>query len=210
MITFGSGTCAWRNAICILPCSESNANSRLSCAVDVCFHNWAQVLLVRVSFLFLIRSYFSKLLSFGPSLPGWVVGGVSVDFFGNTEIMICWRLALRGGLSTLVIVVDGTSFSPVGSRAELVLDLLVCNQNSSDDTLVTGSNKSCLGLFSFGTCGVVVYDTVAEESCCSASTKVFGSHTIWFVNFLTPGLDSWTYMIFLFFTLISEIIPHGL
>jgi hypothetical protein len=67
------------------------------------------------------------MLSFGPSLPRWVAGGVSVDFFSNAEVMICWRLALRGGLSTLVTVVDGTSFSPIGSGDELVLDLLVCS-----------------------------------------------------------------------------------
>ena len=149
------------------------------------------------------------MLSFAPTLPGWVVGGVSVDFFSNTEVMICWRLSLRGGLSTLVTVVDGTSFSPVRSGDELVLDLLVCNWNSSNDTSVTGGDKYCLGLFSFGTCGVVVCDTVAKGSCCYASTKVFGSHTVWFPNFSTSGLDLWTYEIFLFFTLISEIIPHG-
>jgi hypothetical protein len=149
------------------------------------------------------------MLSFGPILPGWVVDGVSVDFFSNIEVMICWRLALRGGLSTLVTVVDGTSFSPVGSGAELVLGLLVCSWNSSDDTSVTGDDKSCLGLFSFGTCGVVVCDIVVGGSYCSSSTKVFGSHSVWFANFSTSGLDSWTYGIFLFFTLISEIIPHG-
>ena len=148
------------------------------------------------------------MLSFGPTLPGWVVDEEFVDFFGNAEVMICWRLALRGGLSTLVTVVDGTSLSLVGSGDEMVLDLLVCNWNSSDDTSVTGGDKPCLGLFSFGTYGVVVCDTVVEGSCCSASTKVFGSHTVWFVNFSTSGLDSWTYGIFLFFTLISEMIPH--
>jgi len=87
--------------------------------------------------------------SFGPSFPSWVVGGVYIDFFGNAKVMICWRLALRGSLSTLVTVVDGTSFSPVGLGAELVLDLLVCSWNSSDDTSVTGGDKSCLGLFNF-------------------------------------------------------------
>ena len=76
----------------------SNADSSLCCAVDVYFQNWAQVLLVRVWFIFLISSYFSKMLSFGPPLPGWVVDGKSEDFFDNTEVMICWRLALRGGL----------------------------------------------------------------------------------------------------------------
>ena len=74
------------------------------------------------------------MLRFGPTLPGWVADGESIDFFSNAEVMICWRLALRGGLSTLVTVVDETSFSPVGSGAKMVLDLLVCNWNSSDDT----------------------------------------------------------------------------
>jgi hypothetical protein len=118
------------------------------------------------------------MLNFGPTLPGWVVDGVSVDFFSNAEVMICWRLTLRDGLSTLVTIVDRTSFSPVGSGAEMVLDLFVCNWNSSDDTSVTGGDKSCLGLFSFGTCGVVVCDTVARGSYCSDLTKVFCSHTI--------------------------------
>jgi hypothetical protein len=168
-----------------------------------------QVLLVRVWFLFLINSYFSKILNFGPTLPGWVVDGEYVDFFGNAEVMTFWRLVLRGGLSTLVTVVDEASFSPVGLGTAIVLGLLVCSWNSSDDTSVTGEDKSFLGLFSFGTCGMVICDTVAEGSYCSTSTNVLGSHTVWFANFSTLGLDSWTYGMFLFFTLISEMIPHG-
>ena len=84
-------------------------------------------MLVRVWFLFLISSYFSKMLSFGPTLPGWVVDGEYVDFFGNAKVMTHRRLASMGGLSTLVIVVDGASFSPVGPGTEMVLGLLVCN-----------------------------------------------------------------------------------
>jgi hypothetical protein len=114
VITFGSGTCAWRNSICILPFSVSNADSSLCCTVDVCFQNWAQVPLVRVWFLFLISSYFSKILNFSPTLPGWVVNGESVDFSNTAEVMTLWRLELKGGLSTLVTVVDRASFSPVG------------------------------------------------------------------------------------------------
>jgi hypothetical protein len=91
----------------------------------------------------------------------------------------------------------------------MVLGLLVCSWNSSDDTSVTGRDKSCLGLFSFGTCGMVVCDTVAGGSCYSTSTNVLGSHTAWFANLSTSGLDSWAYGMFLFFTLISEIIPQG-
>jgi hypothetical protein len=85
-------------------------------SVDVCFQNWAEVLLVRVWFLFLINSYFSKILSFGPALSSWVIDGDSVDFFGNVEVMTLWRLAPRGGLSTLVSVVEGASFSPGRAR----------------------------------------------------------------------------------------------
>jgi hypothetical protein len=78
----------------------------------------------------------------------------------------------------LVTVIDVTSFSPIGLGAEMVLDLLVCNWNSSDDTSVTGGDKYFLGLFSFGTCGVVVCDTVVGGSCCSSLTKVLGFHTV--------------------------------
>jgi hypothetical protein len=143
-----------------------------------------------VWYLFLISSYFSKILNLGPTFSGWVVNGESVDFFGNAEVMTFWRPALRGGLSTLVTVVDGASFSPVGPGTEKVLGLLVCSENSSDDTSVTSRDKSCLGLFSFGTCGVVVCETVAGGSYCSNSTNVLGSHTVWFTNFSIPGLDS--------------------
>jgi hypothetical protein len=114
------------------------------------------VLLVRVWFLFLINSFFFKILSFGPTLPGWVVDGESVYFFDNADVMTHWRLAPRGGLSTLFTVVDGASFSPVRPGTGMVLGLLVCNLNSSNDTSVTGRDKSYLGLFSFGTCGVAV------------------------------------------------------
>jgi hypothetical protein len=65
------------------------------------------VLLVRVWFLFLNNSYFSTILSFIPTLLGWMLDGDSIDFFGNAEVMTFWRLALRGGMSTLVSVVDG-------------------------------------------------------------------------------------------------------
>jgi hypothetical protein len=113
--------------MCILPFSVSNVNCSLCCAVDVCFHNWAQVLLVRVWFLFLINSYFSKMLSFGPTLPGWVVNGYSMDYFGSAGVMTIWRLEPKGGIPTLVTVVDGDSFSLVGLGAAMVLGLLVCS-----------------------------------------------------------------------------------
>jgi hypothetical protein len=118
------------------------------------------------------------MLSFGPVLPGWLIGGVSVVFFGNTVVIICLLLVLRSDRSTSVTIVDGISFSPARSGAGLVFGLLVCTQNSSYDTSVTGGDRSCLGLFSFGACGVVVCDTVTRRSCCSVSTKVFGSHSV--------------------------------
>jgi hypothetical protein len=43
------------------------------------------------------------------------------------EVMTLWRLELKGGLSTLVIVVDGASFSPFGPGTGIVLGLLVCS-----------------------------------------------------------------------------------
>jgi len=164
--------------MCILPFSLSNGDSSLCCAVDVCFQNWAQVLLVRIWFFFFINSYFSKILSFNPPFPGWVVNGGSVDFSITVEVMALWRLEPKGGIPTLVTVVDGASFSPVGPRVATILGLLVCSWNSSEDTSVTGEDKSCLGIFSFGTYSVVVGDTVAGGPCCSTSTNVLGSHTV--------------------------------
>jgi hypothetical protein len=105
----------------------SNADSNLCCAVDVCFQNWAQVLLVRVWFLFLINSYFSKILKFGPTLPGWVVNGGFVDFSVTAEVMALWRLKPKGGITDLVTVVDEASFSPIGPGTDEVLGLLVCS-----------------------------------------------------------------------------------
>ena len=131
----------------------------------------------------MIKSYFSKILSFDPVLPGWLIGGVSVGFFGNIEVMIYLLLMLRSDRSTSIIVVDGNTFSLSGSGDGLVFGLLVCSQNSSNDTSVTGGDRSCLGLFSFKACGVVFYDTVIRGSCCSVSTKVFGSHPVWFEIF---------------------------
>jgi hypothetical protein len=113
--------------MCILPFSVLNVDSNLCCVVDVCFQNWVQVLLVRVWFLFFISSYFSKILIFGPTLPGWVVNGGSIDFSVTTEVMALWMLKPKGGLSTLVAVVDGASFSLVGSGTATVLGLLVCS-----------------------------------------------------------------------------------
>jgi hypothetical protein len=107
-----------------------------------------------------------------------VFNGESVDFFGNAGVMNLWRLKPKGGIPTLVTVVDRASFSSVGPGNATVLGLLVCNWNSSEDTLVTGGDKYFLGLFPFGTCGMVVYDTVVEGSCCSTLTKVLGSHTV--------------------------------
>jgi hypothetical protein len=75
----------------------------------------------------------------------------------------------------LVNVVGGASFSPVGPETDEVLGLLVCSWNSSEDTSVTGGDKSYFILFSFGTCGVVVGGTVVEGACCSTSINVLGS-----------------------------------
>jgi hypothetical protein len=118
------------------------------------------------------------MLSFGPVLPGWLIGGVSVVFFGNTVVIICFLLVLRSDRSTSFTVVDGISFSPTESGVGLVFGLLVCSRNSSNDTSVTVGDRSYLDLFSFGACGVVVYDTVTGGSCCFVSTKVFGSHPV--------------------------------
>jgi hypothetical protein len=113
------------------------------------------------------------MLNLGPVLPGWLIGGVSVVFFGNTVVIICLFLVMRSDRSTSVTVVDGISFSPVGSGVGLVFGLLVCSQNSSNDTSVTGGDISCLGHFSFGSRGVVFCDTMS-----SISTKVFCSHPV--------------------------------
>ena len=67
------------------------------------------------------------MLSFGATLPGWVVNGESVDVFSNVEVMPLWRLEPKGGITDLVAVVDGASFTPVGPGAKMVLDLLVWN-----------------------------------------------------------------------------------
>jgi hypothetical protein len=85
-----------------------------------------------------------------------VVNGESVDVFGIVGVMTLWRLEPKGGIPTLVTVVDRAYFSPVGPGTDEVLGLLVCSWNSSDDTSVTGGDKSCLGLFSFRTYSVVV------------------------------------------------------
>ena len=53
--------------------------------------------------------------------------GDSVDFFDNAGVMTLWRLALKGGITDLVTVVDGASFSPIGLGTDEVLGLLVCS-----------------------------------------------------------------------------------
>jgi hypothetical protein len=54
----------------------------------------------------------------------------------------------------------------------------VCNWKSSAETSVMEGEVSFLGLFSLGTCGVVVCEMMTEGSYCSISTRVFGSHSI--------------------------------
>jgi hypothetical protein len=83
------------------------------------------------------------------------------------------------GLITVVVTVVGeASCSTVVPGVETVFGLLVCIWNTSDDTSVIGGDDSCQGLFSLGTCGVVVGCTVVGGTCCSTSTKVSGIHTI--------------------------------
>jgi hypothetical protein len=50
-----------------------------------------------------------------------------VDFFSNARVITLWRLELKGGIPTLVTVVNEASFSPVGPGAAIVLGLLVCS-----------------------------------------------------------------------------------
>jgi hypothetical protein len=107
-----------------------------------------------------------------------VSSGESEDLFGTAGVMSLCRLEPKGGMTDLTTVVGGASFSPVGPRTIVVLGLLVCNWNSSDDTSVTGGDDSCRGLFSLGTYGVVVGGTVVRGSCCSTLTKVSGTHTV--------------------------------
>jgi hypothetical protein len=73
-----------------------------------------------------------------------------VDCFGSARVMTLWRLDTKGGITDLVTVVDGASFSPVGPGIDEVLGLLVCSWNSFEDTSVIGGDKSCLNLFFLG------------------------------------------------------------
>ena len=99
-------------------------------------------------------------------------------FFDNAGVMSLYRLKAKGGITDLVTVVGGGSFSPVRPGTNEVLGLLVCSWNSSEDTSVTSGDKSCLGLFSFGTCGVVIGGRVVGGACYSTSINVLGYHTV--------------------------------
>ena len=101
-----------------------------------------------------------------------------MEYFGNAGVMTLWRLDPKGGITDLVTVVDEASFSLVRPGTNEVLGLLVCNCNSSEDTSVIGGDKYFLDLFSLGTCGVVVCDTVAGVSCFSTSINVLGSQAL--------------------------------
>jgi hypothetical protein len=74
---------------------------------------------------------------------------------------------------------------------------------------VTEGETSFLGLFSFGTCGVVVCEIMVKGDYCSVSSRVFTSHSICFTYFSIFGLSVWAYGELLFFNLISAMIPHG-
>ena len=106
-----------------------------------------------------------------------------MDFFSTTVVISLYRLEPKGGMTGLTPVVGGTSISPFGLGTVVVFGLLVCNWNSSEDISVTGGDESCRGLFSLGTCGVVVGGTVVEGTvvggaCCSTSINVSGTHTV--------------------------------
>ena len=101
-----------------------------------------------------------------------------MDFFGTAGVMSLCRLEPKGGITDLVTVVGMASFSPIGPGIDEVLGLLVCSWNSLKYTSVTGGDKSYLELFSLGTCGVVVCDTVAGGSYCSTSINVLGSQAV--------------------------------
>jgi hypothetical protein len=107
-----------------------------------------------------------------------VSSGEYVDFFGTARVMSLCRLEPEDRMTDLTTVVGGDSFSPVGPGTMVVLGLLVCNWNSLDDTSMTGGDDSCQGLFSLGTCGVVVGGTVVGGTCCSTLIKVSGTHSV--------------------------------
>jgi hypothetical protein len=101
-----------------------------------------------------------------------------VGFLEKTVDMIYLLLVPRSDRSSFVVAVDGISFSPVVSGVRLVFGLLVCNWKSSAETSVMEGEVSFLGLFSLGTCGVVVCEMMIGGSCCSTSTRVFDSHSV--------------------------------
>jgi hypothetical protein len=82
-------------------------------------------------------------------------------------VMICLLLVLRSDQSNSIVVVASIPYSPT-----------MCNWKSSVETSVMEGEVSFLGLFSLGTYGVVICETMIEGSCCSISTRVFGSHSV--------------------------------
>jgi hypothetical protein len=101
-----------------------------------------------------------------------------VGFLGTTKDMIFLLLVLRRDRSSFIVAVDWISFSPAVSGVRMVFGLLVCNWKYSAETLVMEGEVSFLGLFSLGTYGIVVCETMTEGSCCSILTRVFDSHSV--------------------------------
>jgi hypothetical protein len=66
---------------------------------------------------------------------------------------------------------------------------LVYTWKSSADNSVTEGEESFLGLFSFGTCGVVVCAIMVKGDYCSVSSRVLTSHSVWFTYFSISGLS---------------------
>jgi hypothetical protein len=101
-----------------------------------------------------------------------------VDFLDKNVDMIYFPLVLRSDRSSFIVAVEWIPFSPDVSGIRLVFGLLVCNWKSSAETSEIEGEVSFLGLFSLGTCGVVVCEMITKGSCCFVSTRVFISHSV--------------------------------
>jgi hypothetical protein len=78
----------------------------------------------------------------------------------------------------LTTMVGEIYFCTVGPGIEIVLGLLVCNWNSSDDTSMMGGDESCRGVFSLGIYGMVIGGTLVRGTFCSTSIKLSCTHTV--------------------------------
>jgi hypothetical protein len=124
----------------------------------------------------------ARVLDVSRTVTGVVDESSSMEVVDAVAVLTPVRGAALSGMTSMGYVCS-FSFTNLSNSTSISLIYAFCS-------MINFSISSFWPSVLAGTCGKMVCETLVEGGCCSESSKVFISHSVWFMNFSIFGLGT--------------------